>query len=165
MTDTFESPLKIFLPLLQMKPKLASPWGRDEGIGWDLNTSRVLSNRTSLIWLAYSSGPGNSKVADLHPPPHPPSFLSIHPSLPPSLPLHLSLFLSVSPWLAVRAISSAEAWSEQCAWIAVPSPHSALLLSVWSIFLFTTRLVAVNFPTVLSCQQPAPPLDLTPPAR
>lgn len=67
--------------------------------------------------------------------------------------------LVLSARLAVRTISVAGTWSEQCAWIAVPSPHSALLVSVLSIFPFTTRLVAVNFPTLRSRQQanPHPP--------
>lgn len=75
--------------------------------------------------------------------------------------------LVLSARLAVRAISVAGTWSEQCAWIAVPSPHSALLVSVLSIFPFTTRLVAVNFPTVRSRQlanpQPPPPPPPQPP--
>lgn len=65
--------------------------------------------------------------------------------------------LVLSARLAVRAISVAGTWSEQCAWIAVPSPHSALLVSVLSIFPFTTRLVAVNFPAVCSRQPASPP--------
>ena len=71
--------------------------------------------------------------------------------------------LVLSARLAVRAISVAGTWSEQCAWIAVPSPHSALLVSVLSIFPFTTRLVAVNFPTVCSRQQAKPPPTPPPP--
>lgn len=70
-------------------------------------------------------------------------------------------------WLAVRAISVAGTWSEQCTWIAVPSPHSALLVSVLSIFPFTTRVVAVNFPTVCSRQlaTPHPPPPSCPPLQ
>ena len=78
--------------------------------------------------------------------------------------------LVLSARLAVRAISVAATWSEQCAWIAVPSPHSALLVSVLSIFPFTTRLVAVNFPTACSRQlakpipsPPSPPCTTPPP--
>lgn len=71
--------------------------------------------------------------------------------------------LVLSARLTVRPISVAWTWSEQCTWIAVPSPHSALLVSVLSIFPFTTRLVVMNFPTLFSRQLPSPPLPPIPP--
>lgn len=47
--------------------------------------------------------------------------------------------------LAVIAAEMADDWSEKWSWIAVPNLHSVLLVSVWSISLCTTQLVAMNF--------------------